>query len=413
MNWRFSPKFKQKIEHKIFALIPCLLFFSASCATLKPTHKPYTTSLSIEGQYYKAVFNDFLNLFKRKGIKLITESLEKGQIETDWLYFSKPGTSWRFRYNLVLSFAEDKEQPNTVQVSAAAQYQGGIPIRQDPFRPGSMGYDWGDIPPDQYLIVNLNDFFMSLKNNIDPIRSNIILPDPQKIRRVIYRLKGISPESIESFPFDGTQRIINFEDEYTDIQTSSEIFHEKNAVTIPVSDKKYRQFLRPSVFCQYEDPMVKRTAQEIIGDEKNSWKAVKKIAAWLKKEITPAYNFSFATAKDALTVFHGDCSEYTVLGAAFCRAVGIPARAVLGIMYNGGIFNYHLWLEVYVGKWMSVDPQFFEKDEATGEYYTDATHLKFFWIDLGDNTVKVMNQFMSNIMGKLKIEILDYSEAIE
>lgn len=410
MNGKFSPRLNQKNKHKIVTLISSILILSASCATLKPTHKPYTTSLTFEGQYYQVIFDDFLNLFRRKGIKLLTESLEQGLIETDWLYFSKPATTWRFRYNLVLSLVKDIQQPNLIRVSATAQYQGGIPLRQDPFRPGSIGYDWGDIPPDKYLIVNLNDFFMSLKNNIDPIRSNIILPDPWSIRKVMYRFKGISPESIKSFPYDETQKIINLEDEYADIQTSSQIFAEKDAVLIPVADERFSQFLSPSSFCQYEDPMIKKTAQEIIGDEKNSWKAVKKIAAWLKQEITPAYNFSFATAKDALTLLYGDCSEYTVLGAAFCRAVGIPARAVLGIMYNGGIFNYHMWLEVYVGKWVSVDPQFFKKDEATGEYYTDATHFKLLLTDMGDDTLKVMNQFMAYITGKLKLEILDYSE---
>ena len=412
MNWKFSPWFKQKVEHRIFALISCLLLLSASCATLKPVHKPYTASLSFEGQYYQVIFNDFVKLFERKGIKLITESWEQGLIETDWLHFSKPSTSWKFRYNLLFTFPKDIQQPNSIQVSAAAHYQGGIPLRQDPFRPGSIGYDWGDIPPDQYLIVNLNDFFMSLKNNIDPIPSNIILPAPRSIHKVNYRIKGISPELFRNFPSYETQKIINLEDEYADIQTSSQIFAEKDAAALPVIDKRFSPFLNPSVFCESDDPMIKKTAQDIIGDEKNSWKAVKKISLWLKQELTPAYNFSFATAKDTLTVLYGDCSEYTVLGAAFCRAVGVPARAVLGIMYNGGIFNYHMWLEVYVGKWVSVDPQFFNKDETTGEYYTDATHLQFLRIDLGDDTLKAMNQFLTDIIGKIKLEILDYSEKI-
>ena len=415
MHSKFFPRPKPELKYAgtkytglILALISTLLIISASCATLKPTPQPYKTSLSFKGQYYQVVYNDFLNLFRRKGIKIISESWEQGLIETDWLYFSRPGSNWRFRYSLVLSFAKDNEQPNSIQISATARYQRGILLRQDPFTPNPIGYDWDDLAPDQFLIGNINDFFISLKNHIDPIQSNIILPYPQGIRRVIYRIKGISIEKVKSFPFDETQRIFNLGDEYVDIQTSSQIFSENDAVIFPIADERFSQFLSSTGFCQSDDLMIKEKARKIIGTEKNSWRAVKMIVTWLKKEITPAYNFSFSEAKDVLLSLQGDCTEYTVLAAAFCRAVGIPARAVVGIMYDGGIFNYHMWLEAYVGQWVSIDPQFYEIDEDSGEYYTDATHLKFLQINLGDDTLKVMNQFMGSIMDNLELEILDY-----
>ena len=415
MFYKFSLRPKPGFKHTVLAalaILSFLLIIAVSCSRLKPVMEPYKTTLSFKGKYYQVVFNDFINLFRRKGIKILTDSWRQGIIETDWLYFSKPGSNWRFRYSLALTFVENIRQPNSIQVSAAARYQRGILLRQDPFTPNPIGYDWDDIPPDQYLIGNINDFFISLKNHIDPIQSNIILPDPQRIRRIIYRIKNISIEKIKSFPFDETQRILNLGDEYVDIQTSSQTFTEKDAATIPINDERFSQFLNSTDFCQSDDPMIKGQARKIIGAEKNSWRAVKLIAAWLKQEITPAYNFSFSEAKDVLFSLQGDCTEYTVLAAAFCRAVGVPARAVLGIMYNGGIFNYHMWLEVYVGKWVSVDPQFFNKDETTGEYYTDATHLQFLRIDLGDDTLKAMNQFLTDIIGKIKLEILDYSEKI-
>jgi transglutaminase-like putative cysteine protease len=104
----------------------------------------------------------------------------------------------------------------------------------------------------------------------------------------------------------------------------------------------------------------------------------------------------------------GDCSEYTVLTVALCRAVGIPARAAVGIKYARGIFAYHMWPEVYVGRWISLDSKWLAVDKKSGEYYTDATHLKFGRSLLDENIFKEMAQAISEIVGQLKLEIIDY-----
>jgi hypothetical protein len=79
-------------------------------------------------------------------------------------------------------------------------------------------------------------------------------------------------------------------------------------------------------------------------------------------------------------------------------------------MYGGGLFAYHMWPEVYVGEWVSLDAKWLVVDKASGEYYTDATHLKFGHSNLDENMFKEMITSISEIIGKLKIEILDYSE---
>jgi len=47
-------------------------------------------------------------------------------------------------------------------------------------------------------------------------------------------------------------------------------------------------------------------------------------------------------------------------------------------------------------------------DKKSGEYYTDATHIKFGRSLLDENIFKEMAQAVSEIIGKLKIEIIDY-----
>ncbi len=262
------------------------------------------------------------------------------------------------------------------------------------------------MPKEKALEVSEETFDIAFSTIIKP---NVTFENPQKIQRVTFKLSGISADKIKNFPFDdGSQKIIEVGKNYVIVQTSSQIFKEEKAILFPVKDKKFRRFLKSSAFCQAEDPEIQKVAKEIVGQERNSWRASKKIAEWVEKEMTANYDVGFATAKEIIKNREGDCSEHTVLTVALCRAVGIPARAAVGIMYGRGIFAYHMWPEVYVGRWISLDSKWLAVDKKSGEYYTDATHIKLGRSLLDENIFKEMAQAISEIIGKLKLEIIDY-----
>ena len=66
--------------------------------------------------------------------------------------------------------------------------------------------------------------------------------------------------------------------------------------------------------------------------------------------------------------------------------------------------------EVYVGQWISLDPKWLAVDKKTGEYYTDATHIKFGHSVLDENIYKEMAQAVAEIIGQLKLEIIDFKK---
>jgi transglutaminase-like putative cysteine protease len=262
------------------------------------------------------------------------------------------------------------------------------------------------MPKEKALEVSEETFDIAFSTIIKP---NVTFENPQKIQRVTFKLRGISTDKIKNFPFDDeSQKIIEVGEDYVIIQTSSQIFKEEEAILFPVKDKEFRRFLKSSAFCQAEDPEIQNVAKEIVGQERNSWRASKKIAEWVEKEMTANYYVGFATAKEIIKNREGDCSEYTVLTVALCRAVGIPARAAVGIMYGRGIFAYHMWPEVFVGRWISLDSKWLAVDNKSGEYYTDATHIKLGRSLLNENIFKEMAQAISEVIGKLKLEIIDY-----
>jgi transglutaminase-like putative cysteine protease len=85
----------------------------------------------------------------------------------------------------------------------------------------------------------------------------------------------------------------------------------------------------------------------------------------------------YASAAEVLESRQGDCSEFAVLTAALCRAVGIPARVVVGIAYVQDFaghegFGGHAWTQAYVGdRWIGLDAAF----KGSGRGGHDAGHI--------------------------------------
>ena len=105
---------------------------------------------------------------------------------------------------------------------------------------------------------------------------------------------------------------------------------------------------------------------------------------------------AMSNALGVLKRMEGDCSEHTALFVALCRAAGIPARQVVGIGYSDEIkaFGYHAWAEVYVGRWVAMDPTW-------GENLVDATHLKF-----GAGGAESLGA-VAGLFGSLKIKVIE------
>lgn len=242
------------------------------------------------------------------------------------------------------------------------------------------------------------------------IVSNVRLERPQSVRHMRLKLSGLGKDKLEALPWDGAQKLLESGDDYVIIETRSRIFREEESLSLPIRTAEREDSLAATVFCQADDTDIRATAREIVGEERNAWRAAKMIAEWIDREMTANYDVGFASAREILDNREGDCSEHTVLFVALCRASGIPARAAVGIMYGGGIFAYHMWPEVFVGDWVALDPKWLARDPETGEYFTDATHIKFGRSNLDENMYQEMITSISEIIGKLKLEVLEHSE---
>ena len=109
----------------------------------------------------------------------------------------------------------------------------------------------------------------------------------------------------------------------------------------------------------------------------------------LRKEITVGVPSALATLRSR----EGDCNEHTQLYVAVARAAGIPARVAAGLAFVDGKFYYHAWPEVWLERWVAVDPTF-------GQFPADASHLRFTVGGLGRQAA------LLRLMGALHIDVV-------
>lgn len=142
------------------------------------------------------------------------------------------------------------------------------------------------------------------------------------------------------------------------------------------ADPDASRFVAPEPFLESDDPEIlaeaRRAVQGSVAPREQAERLVRHVNAILRKKPT----VSLPSAREVLRTRVGDCNEHTALYVAMARALGIPARVAVGLVYLHGAFYYHAWAEVYVsgpganqGLWLSADP-------TLNEFPANATHVR-------------------------------------
>jgi hypothetical protein len=106
--------------------------------------------------------------------------------------------------------------------------------------------------------------------------------------------------------------------------------------------------------------------------------------------------FTLQSAENFLKSLTGDYLERSIMFASYTRAAGLPTRLVGGLIYVNGYFYFHAWPEVWLDKWVPVDPTFFQ-------FPADITH-----IPLKEGTLRDIISTVDDLKS-ISIEILEAS----
>jgi len=109
------------------------------------------------------------------------------------------------------------------------------------------------------------------------------------------------------------------------------------------------RFLLPSRYCQSDQ--MGDLALEIVGDAEPGYNQVEAIRHWIQTHVEYRYGTSDAStsAIDTAQSRVGVCRDFAHLGIALCRSLNIPARMVVGYLYQLDPMDLHAWFEAYVG----------------------------------------------------------------
>jgi len=198
---------------------------------------------------------------------------------------------------------------------------------------------------------------IDLEPNFDIIRESMIpvdgYPDPlDDVESVTLRLEFPHPLP-GTRSFDGpNQKEVGRGDNWVDVSISRD-----TATKLTMREEERAPFLASGQYIQADDKGIKAVADSIrAASGLEGWALAREISLWVGAHITEK-NFAqgFASALEVFKTCTGDCTEHSVLLTAMLRAAGIPARPAVGLAYSRGQFVGHMWTEVYVDHWRTLD----------------------------------------------------------
>jgi hypothetical protein len=196
------------------------------------------------------------------------------------------------------------------------------------------------------------------------------IPQPHQTTEVVYDITVTGVEDpTTSFPSDDRQTVRKGTGNRIQLTV-------RGLDSPPAGDSKREKpgdYLKSNHFIRSDDAKVKQFAREASRDAASDWEKAKRIESWVHKHLkNKNYSTAFATADEVARTLEGDCTEHAILASAMCRALDVPTRPVVGLVYVSAerSMGYHMWLEVWIdGKWYALDP-------TLGQGKVGACHIK-------------------------------------
>lgn len=191
--------------------------------------------------------------------------------------------------------------------------------------------------------------------------------------KLTYTLVPLDKKKL-SFPESKEQRITKITEDEIFITVKPSSIADAGAIPYK-GTQEMAEYLAPNSWIQSQHADVVALAKKAMGKATHAGTAAKNIERFVSSYISNrSLSVGYASALEVVKSKQGDCTEFALLTAALCRAVGIPARVVFGIVYvrdefegHSNFFGGHAWTQVFIdGNWYSLDA-------AMGKF--DAGHL--------------------------------------
>lgn len=201
--------------------------------------------------------------------------------------------------------------------------------------------------------------------NVQSIRLDREIPGIHGGRSAVYKVsapKDDDPGTL--FATDARQQVKNLDPAAKTFELHARAARgpRRDAAPLPAPGK---EFTASSYFVNSADDRVRAhaaAAAKYLPPGASDWDKAAAVEKWVRANMR-AFEFSqaMATADEVAKTLSGDCTEYAMLSAAMCRALGVPSRTVLGLVYAPArdgkpYLAYHMWFEAFAdGQWLPLD----------------------------------------------------------
>jgi len=232
------------------------------------------------------------------------------------------------------------------------------------------------------------------------VKTDIKIKNPSKAVSAEFRFKDLS-EGAE-IPQRKGQNIksvlpgTNWDTKDIAVEVIRDSLDDFKPLSLPVT--YYRNYQKSTQFIQSGSLEIKKIANSLLKSSQNdSLLFVKEALRWMKENIKTTMTENFS-ALDTLVSGEGECQSHSYLFSAIIRAGSVPCRIVSGLVYSERFdaFMYHAWCEVFIGKWISVDP-------ALRQFPADSTHIVLAEGDIFSQA-KIINFLRNSGIKVLRVE---------
>lgn len=232
---------------------------------------------------------------------------------------------------------------------------------------------------------------------------NRVLVRPYASQSVVYRihLRGDSDPG-SALARDGHQEIRNLKGETFELHVHP-VQRGKSEIRNPKSEIG-QEYLASCRFIDSADARIQELARKAVGDTKDPWEKARRIERWVKRAMQPDHTVAMGPASETARQLRGDCRQYALLTAAMCRAEGVPARTVVGLLYieksGRPYLGFHMWIEVGIeGQWLGLDA-------TLGRGGVSAAHVKIAdhsWYKTASLTPLLP---VNRVLGRMEVAVL-------
>jgi Transglutaminase-like superfamily len=223
-------------------------------------------------------------------------------------------------------------------------------------------------------------------------KSNEIIPNAESLTRLKVRIKGFS---LDTKLYE--RSLVTLKDGILTIEKDDPEAMKKRSYGLPYRDKIPSGYTDADKWVQSNDKNVKGNALHMAAVEKNdAFRLARYLNSDLYFSVMTAPTFVLMNSNDLFKSRYGDYIGKTVMFASFARAAGLPTRVIGGLVYRGGFFYFHAWPEVWIDRWVPVDP-------TLAQFPADVTH-----IPLKEGTLKDVTSIVYELK-PIAIEVLEAS----